>query len=92
MRNKEKFISKWQKTRKKGKARYILSSGVLAVLPIIISSIIARTFITQPIIGTPLLGIYLGGTFGGLVGILQGANIRWNRNEERYNDLMNHKQ
>lgn len=92
MRNKERFIKKWEETRKKGKRRYILGEGLLIVLVMMIGGIIGKIIAPQSVTLEKYWFIYYGFLIGGLTGGLHGANIRWNRNDEKYKDLTNHKQ
>ncbi|WP_315119896.1 hypothetical protein [uncultured Clostridium sp.] len=84
----EKFIKNWDKNRKKGKSKYILTS--LIVLTILYWSIVTALIIGQ---GKELhqLTKYLPGFIGATTGCIVGSPITWNRNEEKYYKLLQNK-
>ncbi|MBU5484408.1 hypothetical protein KQI86_08715 [Clostridium sp. MSJ-11] len=88
MRNNEKFIKNWEKYRKKGKAKYILTS--LIVLTIGYWSMITVLTIAQ---GKELNQItkYSPVFIGLITGNIIMLPINWNRNEERYHKLLQDK-
>lgn len=92
MENKEKFINKWEKTRRKRKRSYVLVSGLLMCSAMLIGGIIGKLIAPQSILHEKYWFIYLGCLVGGLTGGLSGATARWDRNEEKYKDLTNDRQ
>jgi hypothetical protein len=84
----EKFIKSWEKDRKKGKFKYVLYNIIIVSIVIFATSII-YTVVTgsdfyKLMISSPIL-------FGPLMGTIIGLPFRWNRNEERYYNLLNNK-
>ncbi len=85
----EKFIKKWEEDRKKGKKRYVLISAIMMGIATGISYTIGRLakgnffdMFTEYYIYMHLayfIGGFMGGTIGGI--------IRWQMNEEKYENL-----
>lgn len=80
----EKFIKKWEKTRKLGKVKYVLLNYSASALGLIIGAVICKYllhFEFQPdnflllLIGT-LVGCIIGGTKG------------WDSKEEKYQTII----
>lgn len=84
MKDKKKFIEKWGKLREKGKTHYILSK--IAFFMIIWSTILIFTLmkIDKLIIVLPVFS-------GSLAGYIFGVPTMWNKNEKRYNTLLENK-
>lgn len=84
MRNYEKFIKKWEKTWKKGKFKFIMSSILtFSVLywVIMIGVDLARGY------GLTRLTGYLPSYIAGFIGYTAGLIANWNRNESKYSRL-----
>lgn len=82
LKNKEKFIKRWEKERRKGKLKYVLysiSKFTIAfwVIAIIFNLIEGNRFI-QVFENWP-------GFSGGFIAFFISLFITWNKNEEKYN-------
>ncbi|MEW9094618.1 MAG: hypothetical protein AB2417_06000 [Clostridiaceae bacterium] len=88
MRNNEKFIKGWEKYRKKGKIKYILTS--IIVLTIGYWSIVTVLTIAE---GKELHQVtkYFPVFIGLIIGNIIMLPINWSRNEERYHKLLQDK-
>jgi len=93
MMNTEKFIKKWGKERQKGKTKYILVMGLMMGLSgltgFTISTLIFSKFyhIFNEYNKYGFIMFFISGFLGGIV----GAEISWDRNEEKYYNLVNSK-
>lgn len=88
--NNEKFIMKWEKTRKKGKFRYVMTTCITSILAGFIGSFIA-ILVKEGDFFNSLTGdyssTYIGAFLGSFVGAGIGSLIRWSSNEEKYSNL-----
>ncbi|GAA0725824.1 hypothetical protein GCM10008905_21790 [Clostridium malenominatum] len=81
----EKFIKSWEKERGKGKFKYMLASFIkfiLAYWATIIIIIVVQGDDFQRLIK------YLPIFFGCLIGFTVMLPLNWNRNEEKYKQLL----
>lgn len=85
MRNNEKFIKRWEKYRKKGKLKYILTNIIIYILVYWLTCII---FIVINGYDFHRLTKYLPTFIGALMGYTIMSPINWNRNEKRYCNLL----
>lgn len=92
--NAEKFIHKWEKVRQKGEIRYELTNGIMMGIALFAGNIIgkllngekfpdlfAKKYIVMNLICFAIE--YMGGVFT--------FAIIWQRNEEKYSQLINGK-
>ena len=101
MKKDKKFIEKWEKVRRKGKMNYALTWGLIMGVFMSIGSIMGTTIriwaasetfsfsSREMLIYWHSLG-YLGAFIGGFLAGLTGAFcFRWDRNENKYNKIIN---
>jgi ABC-type antimicrobial peptide transport system permease subunit len=101
MKKDKKFIEKWEKVRKKGKTNYALTwgliIGVFASMGSIMGTIIriwaaseTFSFSSREMLiywnSLGYLGVFIGGFLAGLTGAFY---FRWDRNENKYNKIIN---
>jgi len=93
--NNEKFIMKWEKNRLKGKFKYVMTAGIISIIAGFVGLFIATlvkkgdfflsiTEFYSYFYITVVLGLFIGGGSASLV--------KWSRNEEEYNNLIEKQQ
>lgn len=93
MKDTKKFIKRWSKSRKKGKLKYVLTFSIIMGLVMFVSSMFGRliangfSIFSMEYYWDMPLASFIGGFIGGVF----GSKIRWNKNEEKYNVLINRK-
>jgi hypothetical protein len=83
--NTEKFISRWEKVKLKGKKKHVLSSGIIMGIATFTGAALRSLTNGNSLVFHIHFGFFLGGFIGGLIGGL----LNWQRNEEKYNQLVN---
>ena len=89
--NNEKFIRKWEKSRKKGKFRYVITACITSILGSFVGFFIGMlvkegysfNLLTESYFITYIV-VFLGSIVGAGIGTL----AKWSRNEEKYNNLI----
>ena len=91
--NTERFINKWEKKRHKGKFKYILVAGVIIGLSGFTGFAIGTLIFSKSYYKFNEYNKYnfLISFISGFLGGIFGAEISWDRNEEKYNNLVNSK-
>mgnify|MGYP000884851442 CR=1 FL=1 len=81
MKNREKFIKSWGKTRQKGKCRYI--AGTVLLYTAIYWGLTIMIRIAR---GNGLTRLHesLPAFIAGIIGVSFGISANWNRNEDKY--------
>ncbi len=93
--NNERFIMKWEKNRKKGKFKYVMTAGIISIIAGFVGIFIATlvkegdfflsiTEFYSYIYIAVFLGLFIGGGSASLA--------KWSRNEEEYNNLIKKQQ
>ena len=91
--NTEKFINKWEKKRQKGKFKYIIVAGVVIGLSGLTGFTISTLIFSESYHKFSEYNKYsfLISFMSGFLGGICGAEISWDRYEEKYNNLVNSK-
>jgi len=88
LKNHEKFINEWEKTREKGKKKYVLTNSVWMGIAALIGSIIGR------IIKGNIIYSYWYHIMFFLVSFIVTTLFSmssWNNNEKKYKELTDHR-
>jgi len=88
LKNIEKFITEWEKTREKGKKKYVLTNGIWMGMAALIGSIIGRIIKRDIIYSYWYHIVFFLVSF--IVNILIYINS-WNNNEKKYKELTGHR-
>lgn len=80
--NNEKFIEKWNKDRQKGKGWYMIKTGIVLGIAVWGGTAVGILMKGNTLQFDP--SSFIGGFIGGLI----GSRYRWNKNEEKYNNLI----
>ncbi|WP_315122458.1 hypothetical protein [uncultured Clostridium sp.] len=84
----EKFIKMWERYRKKGKSRYILTNIIACVIGTGLTLIVFTMLRWNDIYKvTRYFPLFLGLITGNII----MSPINWDRNEKRYNKLLENK-
>jgi hypothetical protein len=83
--NTEKFISRWEKAKHKGKKKHVLRSGIIMGIATFIGAALRSLADGNSLVFHIHFGYFIGGFIGGIIGGL----LNWQRNEEKYNQLVN---
>jgi uncharacterized transporter YbjL len=83
----DKFVKKWGKARKRGKKFYVMTACIIMGLGIFIGAIIGR-LVTGSFLDLNNLIYLTGALIGGLLGGAIGGILKWNSNEEKYNQFV----
>lgn len=92
--NAEKFIRKWEKVRQKGEIRYELTNGIMMGSAIFAGDIIGRLLYGEKFIDLFAKHYIFMNLICFAIGYMGGVfsfAISWQRNEEKYNQLISGK-
>lgn len=89
--NNRKFITKWERNRQKDKFKYVITAGIISTTAGLVGffiGILIKEGNFTPSLTEFYSYIYIGVFFGIFIGSGVGSLAKWNRNEEKYNNLI----
>lgn len=90
MDNNQKFIKRWEKTRKKGKFKFMLTNFIIYSIVFWITSVILIVIIKGK--DFYQLKKQFSIFIGCIIGFVIGSPINWVMNEKKYNNLLGNNQ